>query len=63
MCKDVISMSCSCRVVVESILSDYKATKNVTFLVSPKGKEINGIKWYQIITKPLKLDGKGITEL
>lgn len=61
-CKDVVSMSCSCRVVVEGILADHKATKNALFLVSAKGKEIDGVKWYQIVTKPLKIDGKGITE-
>ena len=62
MCKDVVSMSCSCRIVVESILSDHKATKNALFLVSAKGKEINGVNWYQIVNKPLKIDGKGIKE-
>lgn len=62
MCKDVVSLSCSCRVVVESILQDYKATKNALFLVSAKCKEIDGVKWYQVVNKPLKIDGKGITE-
>ncbi len=61
-CKNVVSLACSCRVVVESILQDHKATKNAIFLVSAKGKEIDGITWYQVISKPLKIDGKGITE-
>ena len=31
-------------------------------MVSAKGKEIDGLKWYQIINKPLRIDGKDITE-
>lgn len=62
MCKDVVSLSCSCRVVAEAILQDHKATKNAIFLVSAKCKEIDGVKWYQVVNKPLKIDGKGITE-
>lgn len=61
-CKNKPSLSCSCRVVVESILKDYKGTKNGLFMVSAKGKEIDGLKWYQIINNPLRIDGKDITE-
>lgn len=61
-CENIVSLACSCRVVVESILSDYKATKNAHFLVSAKGKQIDGVTWYQVINKPLRIDGKGITE-
>lgn len=60
--KDVLSLSCSCRVVVESILSDHKATKNAIFLISAKGKSVDGVTWYQVLNKPLKIDGKGIAE-
>ena len=60
--KESPSLSCSCRLVVENILTEYKAEKNVLFLVSAKGKEINGLKWFSIINKPLRKDGKDIKE-
>lgn len=60
--KEVVTLSVSCRVVVDNILADHKANKNVTLLVSSKGKKINGVTWYQIVSRPLRIDGKSFNE-
>ncbi len=56
MCKDVETVACSCRLVVDGILADFKAEKNAVLLVGAKPKEIDGIKWFPIVTTPLKSD-------
>lgn len=60
--KEVETLSVSCRVVVDNILSDHKANKNVTLLVSSNGKKIKGVTWYQIVARPLRVDGKSFNE-
>ena len=54
MCKDVDSLACSCRQVVDNMLSDFKAEKRAVLLIGSKPKEIEGVKWFPIIRKPLK---------
>jgi hypothetical protein len=53
-------LKCSCRIVVDAMLQDCEATKTASFLVGAKGKQIEGVTWYQIISKPIMVDGKGI---
>lgn len=52
--KDVITYACSCRYAVDNILEDCKVEKNALFLIGNKPKEIDGVKWFPIISKPYK---------
>ena len=54
--KDIITLSVSCRVVVDKLLNEYKAKKSAMFLISANGKVIDGIKWYRILS-PIRIDG------
>lgn len=53
-CKDRMTIICSCRDVVDCILKDFKAEKSATFLLGEKPKQIDGLSWFHIIPNPIK---------